>query len=57
MFAKFVETQLARWGPGNPQPTKEDLRVLTWIFRAVIIFVLPSAGLIYRSRLIGLAAF
>ena len=38
-------------------PSKAQVRFLTWVFRAVILAILPSAVFIYRSRLLSMVAF
>ena len=56
MYEEYVENQIEKY-EGKPTPSKRELFFLTWLFRGVLLFVLPSAALIYRSRLISMAVF
>ena len=57
IYAKYVIEEPKNFGPNNPPPTKDELVFLVWLFRGMIICVLPSVFLIYRSRLLVLKAF
>ena len=55
LYILYVENQLELY-EGNP-PTKNELFLLTIVFRVVIFAVFPAAILIYRGRLLSMVAF
>lgn len=56
LYEEYVENQIEKY-QGKPTPSKRELFFLTWLFRGVLLFVLPSAALIYRSRLLSMTVF
>ena len=56
LYLDYVESRIEEY-EGKGIPSERQVVILTWLFRGVIIAVLPSAFLVYRSRTVSLLAF
>lgn len=56
LHQQYVVDQIELY-EGTTPPTERELFVLVWLFRAVLLAVIPSSIFIYRARLISLQVF
>ena len=56
MHQKYVLDNIENY-EGKTPPTEREILVLVWLFRMVLLAVIPSSIYIYRARLISLQVF
>ena len=58
LYHKYVLDQIDMYEEkGQVPPTQREMIVLVWLFRGVLMAVVPSSVYIYRSRLLSLTVF